>query len=167
MIDIRFSPDLDPDTYIGPLGKVIRELNPKSGLEIGFCWGMSAFAFLESCAGTLLSVDLDDSKRKEGLFKAKYSDRWSILYGRSPDVLKSINWKYQWIYVDGDHTYESAKADLDGVLPLLAKGGVIACDDYGIEKFGVKKAVDEFAKKNGFKITKIEGHTNGAVFLKK
>lgn len=167
MSKIYFESDLAPVEYIGSLNKVISVRNPKKGLEIGFCWGMSAYAFLESCQGTLLSIDLDDNKNKESIFREHYPHRWDILYGRSPQVLVQLgSEKYDWVYIDGDHSYESARDDLEGVLPFLAEGGIICCDDYK-RPFGVNRAVDEFSQKYGFKIEQVEGHPNGAVILVK
>jgi len=52
------------------------------------------------------------------------------------------------VYVDGDHTYEGALADLNAYWPLLAPGGCMAGDDYAdIGAWwgdGVVRAVDDF-----------------------
>ena len=66
---------------------------------------------------------------------------------------------FDFIYIDGNHSYDAVKDDLNKWYPKLKKGGLIAGDDYTIQPeelsfnymFGVKKAVDEFAiekKKN-------------------
>ena len=48
------------------------------------------------------------------------------------------------IYIDGDHTYEGAKSDIEIWLPKLKIGGLIAGDDiYTKHCPGVKKAVEE------------------------
>lgn len=50
-------------------------------------------------------------------------------------------------YIDGDHSYEGVRADLEAILPKLAERGVVACDDYhrrGWWKNGVIRAVNEF-----------------------
>lgn len=48
------------------------------------------------------------------------------------------------IFIDGDHSYEGCKADIDAWLPKLKIGGFMAGHDYGHERFpGVKKIVDE------------------------
>lgn len=57
-----------------------------------------------------------------------------------------------WVYIDGDHTYEAVKADLEAFHRVIGPGGVIAGDDYGVEGWwsdGVTKAVDEFAASVG------------------
>jgi len=48
------------------------------------------------------------------------------------------------VYIDGDHSYESCKQDIITWLPKLKKGGVIAGHDYLASCFlGVVKAVEE------------------------
>lgn len=55
---------------------------------------------------------------------------------------------YQWdmLYIDGLHTYEGVKADIENYRPLIKPGGFIAGHDYIENAFGVKKAVDEHFK---------------------
>jgi lipopolysaccharide biosynthesis glycosyltransferase len=63
-------------------------------------------------------------------------------------------------YLDGDHSYEGVKADLEAVLPCVRKHGWIMGHDYemNMEKartryeFGVKRAVDEFCMKYNYSI---------------
>jgi len=47
------------------------------------------------------------------------------------------------IYIDGDHTYESCKADFLNYAPFLKTNGLVFFDDYFSPKFGVKQFVDE------------------------
>lgn len=48
------------------------------------------------------------------------------------------------LYVDGDHTKEGARRDIEAWAPHLAEGAVIAVDDYGHPDWpGVGQAVDE------------------------
>jgi hypothetical protein len=52
-----------------------------------------------------------------------------------------------WIYVDGNHLYESVMGDLSTALVKLRPGGLLACDDYGLPGWwddGVRRAVDDF-----------------------
>jgi hypothetical protein len=64
------------------------------------------------------------------------------------------------IYIDGDHSYEGVKADLEASLPIIRKYGYIMGHDYemNMEKakrsydFGVKRAVDEFCLKYSYSI---------------
>jgi predicted O-methyltransferase YrrM len=53
-----------------------------------------------------------------------------------------------WVYIDGDHTYEAVKADLEAYYRTVKPGGYLAGDDYGLAGWwgdGVTRAVDEFA----------------------
>ena len=53
-----------------------------------------------------------------------------------------------WAYIDGDHTYEAVKADLEAYYRTVKPGGFLAGDDYGEPGWwedGVTRAVDEFA----------------------
>jgi hypothetical protein len=54
-----------------------------------------------------------------------------------------------WVYIDGDHTYEFVKRDLELFFGKLKPGGHLIGDDYhdgGWWAGGVKKAVDEFMR---------------------
>jgi predicted O-methyltransferase YrrM len=54
-----------------------------------------------------------------------------------------------WAYIDGDHTYEAVKADLEAYYRALGPGGLLAGDDYGVPGWwedGVTRAVDELAR---------------------
>ena len=55
--------------------------------------------------------------------------------------------QFDWIYIDGNHSYEFVKQDLELYWPKLKAGGYIVCDDYhhaGFWEDGVTRAVDEF-----------------------
>lgn len=50
----------------------------------------------------------------------------TLIKGDSKLILSQIKEKYDLIFIDGNHTYEGTKADLQNSLPLLADGGFIA-----------------------------------------
>jgi hypothetical protein len=58
-----------------------------------------------------------------------------------------------WVYVDGDHTFDGVMTDLKLALQKVRKGGVVAGDDYGIKGWwnhGVTRAVHQtLAEANG------------------
>lgn len=75
------------------------------------------------------------------------------------------------IYIDADHTYEGAKADVEAWHPKVKKGGFVIGDDYWDRyspkrhvRFGVVKAVNEFADKNGLTVHPLSLH--GWIILK-
>ncbi len=68
----------------------------------------------------------------------------------SDDAVKVLKDKYDFVYIDGLHTYEGVKSDIQNYLPLVKKGGVIGGHDYGTQHphlLGVTKAVDEMIGK--------------------
>jgi predicted O-methyltransferase YrrM len=53
---------------------------------------------------------------------------------------------FDWVYVDGDHTYESVRIDLELYRAKVRPGGILAGDDYGTEGWwqaGVTRSVNE------------------------
>lgn len=54
---------------------------------------------------------------------------------------------FDWVYIDGNHTYACVLSDLTRYCPKVRRGGLIAGDDYGVSGWwngGVTQAVDEF-----------------------
>jgi hypothetical protein len=70
--------------------------------------------------------------------------------GDSADVLQDFPDEYfDWVYIDGDHLYESVRHDLELSARKVKSGGYITGDDYIDGEWwgsGVKKAVDEFSR---------------------
>jgi len=61
---------------------------------------------------------------------------------------------FDFVYIDADHKYESIKDDLNWWDKIIVRG-IIGGHDYGYGEtwdFGVKKAVDEFAKEKGLPV---------------
>lgn len=51
---------------------------------------------------------------------------------------------FSFVFIDGDHSYEGAKADIDSWKSKVKSGGILCGDDYrGANGFGVKRAADE------------------------
>ena len=64
-----------------------------------------------------------------------------------------------WIYIDGDHSYEGCISDLKNAREIVKPGGLIMGDDFGWpdakwQKPGVTKAVKEFILDTDFSITR-------------
>jgi predicted O-methyltransferase YrrM len=54
------------------------------------------------------------------------------------------------IFIDGDHSYEACKADILAWSPLVKEGGVIAFHDFGSRADGVTRAIFEETKAGRF-----------------
>src|SRR6185312_12547400 len=121
---------------------------PKTVLEIGTANGGTLFLFCKIAApdATIISIDLPN-----GPFGGKFYPRWKtpvyksfgqenqdvhLLRNDSHDMetlnqVKSILGKKQvdFLFIDGDHTYEGVKKDFEMYSPLVAEGGMIAFHD--------------------------------------
>jgi hypothetical protein len=60
----------------------------------------------------------------------------------APEIRDSLDF----VYVDGNHTYEYVKDDIEAYYPKVKPHGVIGGHDYTRNNPGVLRAVDEFAK---------------------
>ena len=64
-----------------------------------------------------------------------------------------------WVYIDGNHTYDYVKSDLELSWPKIKSGGFLTGDDYALEGWwddGVTRAVDEFIANNKPGIAEVE-----------
>jgi len=71
------------------------------------------------------------------------------LRGTSEDVVKTFNEKIDFLFIDGDHSYEAVKKDVFNWLPKCKENAIIAFHDVGpvgsIE-YGVNKVIQEYIK---------------------
>ena len=88
----------------------------------------------------------------EDLLK-KFKDNVNLIKGNSNLILKKIDMsKIDYVFLDGGHTYETVKNDLECCLDVINTNGILMCDDYNFGHLpDVKNAIDEFVKVNGFK----------------
>jgi hypothetical protein len=61
-------------------------------------------------------------------------------------VKELVGKEFDFVYIDGLHTYDGVKTDIQNYLPLVKKGGVIGGHDYTLQHkhlIGVYDAVNE------------------------
>lgn len=76
--------------------------------------------------------------------RIKEYDNISLIKKTSDDVVSDFeDESFDFVYIDGIHTYDQVKKDIKNYLPLIKKGGVIGGHDYVKGWSGVIKAVDE------------------------
>ena len=84
-----------------------------------------------------------------------------VLRGYSSEFLRMIPpGVLDCCYIDGDHSYEGVKQDLEQCWRIVKPGGYVCGHDYEMNPaktknqydFGVKRAVDEFCAANGVSI---------------
>jgi predicted O-methyltransferase YrrM len=81
-----------------------------------------------------------------------------ILEGFSQNILPIKNLYLDYIFIDGNHSYESVRLDLENAVKMLKPNGIIGIDDYinymvepdqsSISEYGVIRAVTEFLVNN-------------------
>lgn len=61
------------------------------------------------------------------------------------------------VYIDGDHTYEGARADIDSYWPKLVSGGIMAFHDAANPTYGIRDALHDFTKGQGINMLEEDG----------
>jgi predicted O-methyltransferase YrrM len=122
-------------------------LQPKNCLEIGtFRGGSTAIicgAMDDTGFGRLACID--PTPKVESELWSRLSHRCTMFEGLSPDILPQVARAaaapFDFAWIDGNHTYECLRADIAGVLPLLADQAYVLFHDAHYS--GVKRAIDE------------------------
>lgn len=129
------------------LAKLVEELKPKYLLEIGTANGGSLFLFakLAHPEATIVSIDLPGGKYgggypayKESFYKSFALPQQKMILHRAnshssetlEQVKKLLNAnKLDFLFIDGDHTYEGVKTDFQLYAPLVKSNGLIGFHD--------------------------------------
>jgi predicted O-methyltransferase YrrM len=135
------------------------------GLEIGVASGWTMNHFLQNLPNLKLTgIDpyigyMDGSiEITQEILDAQYlaaqdnisdfAPRGKILRGYSQDFVNSFeDGSLDYIFIDGDHSYEGALRDCELFFPKIKSGGIFAGHDWSLA--GVRKAVSEFNERNG------------------
>jgi predicted O-methyltransferase YrrM len=143
----RFFSAIQVPSELAALGEILAERRPERALEIGTAWGGTLFFLtrLASARATIVSVDLPG-----GMFGVGYSARRGWFYQRfarrnqrlhllqgdshSEGMLERVKamlagQPIDYLFIDGDHTYEGVKKDFELYAPLVRRGGIIAFHD--------------------------------------
>lgn len=133
--------------------------SPKTVLEIGSFYGATLWNFIEynDNLRKIVSIDLpippSDGRYNEMLKSRALWKSWVAgkevelidIQGDShnPETLALIsNERFDFIFIDGDHSYEGVKKDWEMYSPLINKGGLVVFhDSTGYDS--VKKLCDE------------------------
>lgn len=127
------------------LAELFPILRPKEGkyykprrtiLEIGMHRGLSAKTWIEFFAPNLF-IGIEKDPKPEDAFE--YSNPAYIYLwehdSHTPDTLHKVEGLLDWqptidfLFIDGDHSYEGVKKDFEMYAPLVKKGGVIVFHD--------------------------------------
>jgi len=152
------------------LMKILSEKKPKTMLEIGTAKGGTLFSITKILPNDAKIISLDMrggsfgggyAKWRTPLYKSFVSEnqKLNLLLGdsHSEETLANIKHilgdeKLDFLFIDGDHSYEGVKKDFEMYSPLVRKGGLIAFHDIAEHKFDktcrVSDLWEELKKKN-------------------
>lgn len=153
--------------YYERLVEIIKELRPLSVLEVGTGWGISGSAFMDCGVPLLVTIDAstnpDYLKVAHDEIETHKTDGQKVFYNwmRTQQFFAENETKFDMVFIDGDHSYEGAKFDLDNAVLRLNPGGHIVMDDYLHEanfvfddrNCGVSKAAREYLMTTGKRAT--------------
>jgi len=131
---------------------ILDKVKPKVILEIGTARGGTLFLFsnIADEEATLISVDLYQTVEKRILFRyiKKGKQKIFLIQGDSHkiEILRKIKGilkgrNVDFLFIDGDHSYEGVKKDFEMYSLLVRKGGIIAFHDIVPDyytKYGIK-----------------------------
>jgi len=100
-------------------------------------------------------IEYAKSIREDAELRLKpYDHRVKIIQNSSIEASKMFeNETFDFVYLDGDHSYEGCISDMIAWYPKVKTDGYLCGHDYKWEKSGVDIAVDEFNKKYGFNLS--------------
>lgn len=134
---------------LAALGEILKVLRPEHALEIGTARGGTLFFLTRLAApnATIVTVDLPGGKFVKGY---RYTARRQWIYRRFARAQQRVvpvqgnshaggtlrvvqealeNQPLDYLFIDGDHTYEGVKRDFEMYAPLVRRGGLIAFHD--------------------------------------
>jgi hypothetical protein len=138
---------------------IFNEMNPSELHLVDLFDGMMCSGDVDGNNTININLNVSYNNLNE---KYKECDNVFVKKGKSEVVFEEYSDDYfDIIYIDGDHSYEGVKKDLESALKKIKNGGYICGHDYETNsfktqfkyEFGVKQAVDEFCLKNNFKIS--------------
>lgn len=140
----------------GWFSQTILETCPNLKLFLLDCWDYPIKNYIDRDLGSI-NVQIEIMKNTLDNIKNFFSTVRIIKgYSEEFSVFFPNNY-FDFIYIDANHKYDEIKKDLEIWYPKLKKGGLFSGHDYldRIDphcEFGVKSAVDEFAKEKKLKI---------------
>jgi ubiquinone/menaquinone biosynthesis C-methylase UbiE len=160
------------NSRVVPSREKILELVPKGGIcaEIGTQTGNFARQILTILKPARLHIfDIDFTPFDHAPFQTAIQQGIIELHqGDSSSLLAALpDRSFDFIYIDGDHSYDGIVKDLDQAARKIKDDGWIVCNDYTLysplEKiyYGVYRAVNEFCFKHGFEIVYLGLHPWG------
>jgi hypothetical protein len=122
------------------LWKTIEYYQPNNILEIGFYKGQSLGLMIEAAPKANV-VSVDKKFQNIDTFQMLFPNN-GVQFIQIDSKNLSLNQKFDFINIDGDHSYSGVINDLEKCLPLLHENSILSIDDYKFFE-GVGQAVSE------------------------
>jgi len=144
--ELGFTLGAEIGVYKGRFSKQLLRLNPNLKL-----YGIDAWQVYDGYEDTQDPEHMERIYKEARMRLAPYN--FKIIIDWSMKAVKRFkDESLDFVYIDGNHSYESVKEDIREWSKKVKKGGIVAGHDYinghrGIT-FGVRQALDEWIKKN-------------------
>lgn len=83
---------------------------------------------------------------------SNFEDKIKFIYKKSFEALTLVPNNLDFVYIDGNHEYDSVKQDIQLYYPKIKEDGVIGGHDFSSDFFGLCKAVFEFVNNNNLNL---------------
>jgi cephalosporin hydroxylase len=153
------------------LAALLEQHRPRTVVEIGTAHGGTLFLWcaLAHPEATIVSIDLPGGIHGGGypywktwIYRrfSTASQKLHLLRGDSqaPEMMEKLktvlpDGKVDFLFIDGNHTYDGVKVDFQNYSPLVAKGGIVVFHDICTIPPEINCQVDEFWKeiKNNYR----------------
>jgi len=153
------TPQQHPEEFSSLLNRV-KKHEPETIVEIGSAEGGTLFAWSRAIdsAQEIVSIDMSYPGHRKEFFQSFANNVDANLYflerdSTSPQTANKVTeyigeGEIDLLFIDGDHSYEGAKADLNLYFPLVNEGGLVAFHDIvPRDGFGVPKLWSEVSNK--------------------
>jgi len=147
-----------------------RDDDQLAGAEIGVAEGVNAHSILTTLPiEKLYLIDpyipyIQDGKlwtrytdcyEKAMIRLSPFSDRIVWILKTSDEAVGDVPNDMDFVYIDGNHSYEYVKRDVENYFPKVRNGGVIGGHDFEPSYEGVRRAVLEFIHKHAQEISEV------------
>ena len=138
------------------LEKVLQLQNRKIAVEIGVMFGGTLYAFTK-LFDRAIGIDISENELSYDL---KEPHEYIIGNSKDPRILSRVKEDIDFLFIDGDHSYEGVSRDFELWYPKVRKGGLVALHDIrGVNIEGIDGVKDFWNEiKNKYRTEEIMAH---------
>jgi predicted O-methyltransferase YrrM len=129
---------LSNDIYL--MWKTCEYFRPKSILEIGFYAGQTLGLLLEAAGADANFTSVDICYKFKEPFDQLFPT-YNVKFLEMPSKNLALTEQFDFIHIDGDHSYQTVLNDVFKVLPLMHKNTILCMDDFCLP--GVDQVIKE------------------------